>query len=431
MGEFYMGTELGAVELPANQPAPAHTPPEGVILVRTAPDGWTRKYLYHADRMGRKEELLIAEIPPQKDRSIPLAGPSAPPPQARMPDPAPAAIPFTGPRMIPAARSGPLGTPIRTNSPFMGQGTARLAQAPQPPAAPPAGLPQPPGGQAPPEAPPGLPAPLPGCSICPGPMQLADGKTVHLDDPITLSDLCQMLPYFLQCAPAQAPGKAQGPSLAPGAVPVVGGPGQPVPGAGFPSFGPAAGGWGGGGFGGGGGGGTPGFGPVGIVSGQNTPMPLGPGQGPPGPPGPPGAAGAAQIDFIVKTDGNFGVGPGGFIPVPGTLLSFSTAADGPAVFFVQAVIGCDSNNTQLGLRIDGVDQPLNIRVIHTFAGGVADFLMGQAASWPMALLAGAHTVELVIRGASSGALCAGTGLPFAGEVQANPDVPLAITVFHR
>jgi hypothetical protein len=426
MGQHFMGQELSAVELRPGQAPPAKTPPEGVILVRPGADGWTRKYLYHANGLGRSKEILIAEIRPgaaAAGRAIPLSGPA---PQVPAPA-APVPLPFSGQEKIAVRQSlGPLGMPIRSNSPFMGQGTARLAQTAPPPApsgtAAPAPLPQPSGDV-------GLPAPAPGCSVCPGPMQLPDGKVVHLDDPITLSDLCQMLPKLVsQCAAPSGPAPA---SLAPGAVPVVGAPGQPIPGAGFPSFGPAAGGFGGGGFGGGGGSTPPGFGPVGVVSGQPTPLPVGPGQGPPGPPGPPGPAGSAQIDFLIKTDGDFVAGPGAFVPVPGTLLGFTQGSDGPVLFFIQATLGCGTitQNAAIGLRIDGIDVQIYKRIIQTNVGGVGEFLIDQPIAWPATLLAGPHTVELLIRGVPGAEGCG--AFDFPAGVSANPDLPLALTVLHK
>lgn len=257
------------------------------------------------------------------------------------------------------------------------------------------------------------------------PIQLSDGRILMPDDSIPLADLWEVLPVLLENMGALAPAGANG--LAPGQeVPVAGGfrgtpsalpgamarPGA-VRGLGGPAAGAASHGGGGTGFSGVGGGSRGGRGPAGP-------------QGPQGPPGP------GTIVPAVKTDGDFTVSSvSPFVAVPGTKIDFVQESAGAVVFFVQAVFGGNSvageSNGQLGLRIDGVDQPLTANLLHTGAMGVDQFLAGVHASFPRVLAAGSHSVEVVVRGDSS--LGAPTGSPIT--VQANATIPLALTVIHR
>jgi hypothetical protein len=251
---------------------------------------------------------------------------------------------------------------------------------------------------------------------------MTDGHVIEPEDYIKLSDLCELVPFLmeaeLQAKTKQAAAKA---GIAPGQpLSLVGQTqgGMSAVAGGSPFGGPGGGGGGGGGFGGFGGGGGPGpAGPAGI-----------PGTaGPAGPPGP-----GTATDFLVKTDGDFTVGPGGFVPVPGTLLSFNTPTDGAAVFLLQAVLGCDNTqNAVIGLRIDGTDFPLNPRLLHTFVAGVGEFFIPVSANFPMTLTAGSHTVEVILRGIGAGEFCSGAGFGFPATVSANPGTPLALTVLHQ
>lgn len=267
-------------------------------------------------------------------------------------------------------------------------------------------------------------------NVCPSdaPVELSNGDIIQPDDTIRLKDLCEIIPLILetmQASAQNAPGR-----VAPGSqVPVVGRmPGftSPVaPGFGSkpgsispagPGFGQQSqgGGGGGGGFGGGGGG----RGPAGP-------------QGLPGPAGPPGAPGPGALEPpITKVDGDFTVASGSpFVPVPGTAIGFTQQAAGAAVLFLQAVFGGPgAGNTcgQMGLRVDGVDYPLTANLIHTFVGGVGQFLTSAVCTLPITLAAGAHTAEVVVRGDS--ALYAPVGLPVT--VQANPLIPLYFGVIH-
>lgn len=464
MTDFYMGHELGAQELPLGTPPPPITPPDGVIISRVEPDGWTRKYLYKSKReMSGKivdSSLLISEHPPKGPvvrQEVPIEThqtfampPVLPPPVQPRHDPLQPPpigqtvkpIPLMATGRVPG-RSGPF-QPIQTgelsitNRPVLGQANLpmlanapgrnlKLGQAAPPPAAPST---QPPAGS---EA--SAPAQLPP----PGPMQLPDGRVIQLDDPITLEQLWQMLPYILKCAP---PGTAQAPPGPPQAqAPVPGGPipVQPANGAGFPGFGPSTGAFGQGGFqgqggGGGGGGGLPG--PLGPVS-PNIPLPVsggGGGPGPAGPAGPPGPPGAGSgVDFLVKTDGDFTAGPGAFVPVPGTLLSFVQAQTGPVIFLINAVLGCDgAQNDALAIRVDGTTIiPLQAQLFHTFVGGVDPFFEAASANYPMTLATGTHTVEIMLRGIGAGEFCSASGLGIPATIGATPDTPLTLTVIHQ
>lgn len=251
---------------------------------------------------------------------------------------------------------------------------------------------------------------------CPGPVQLPDGRILEPDDYIKLNDLCEIMPYLIRAmAASMAPGQQV---KVAGGITGVQGVGQ---GAGlFGGLGPLGpyGASSAGGFGGGGGG----TGPRGS-------------QGPAGATGPQGPAGPGCIteDPVIKTDGDFAVGPGAFVPVPGTNISFTLSEAGIAkiegiITLGDAAGSQIANNAQIGLRIDGVDYPVNTRLLHTLAGGVGEFLLGQNFVYPISLAAGAHTVELLIRGLNPGEY--GGGLGGAAGVCANATIPLILTVSH-
>lgn len=456
MSDYMSEAELGAQELPQGAPVPKFTPPQGVIMSRVGKDGWTRKYLYRAGIVEGKpwqKQFLVSEIPPtalvplprtyETSQSI-MAGPSLPPPQAaselplavierpstrldlsrreplkmdlqRMDLPKMDLQKMEMPKMG-IARPLPLKVAAPRNQPAMGAG--RLGQAfPIGGGTLPAG--QPVFNQQPASP---LPPPPPE-EVCPvGPMQMPDGRLLNPDDTITLKDLCAMMPTI---AKALTGGQGQGGQRL-GPVPVVGqqqGGMQSIaapnafgqPGAG-PGGGPAGGG-GGMGFGfGGGGGGAPGA------------------QGPGGLPGPAGVQGPAGIgstfDFVRKEDGDFTAGPGAFIPVPGTLLAFSLPADGSVMFQVQATLGCNqTQNGALGLRIDGTDYPITKRLLQTVAG-VTEFYGPSTYLLPLALLAGAHTVEVLLRGLVAGSECSASGLGLSQTISASPEAPLILICQH-
>lgn len=438
---------LGAAELPPNIPPPKNTPPQGVILTRAGKDGWTRKYLYRAglgdDGKPWQKSFLIKEIAPSSMALAPrsvvtrepepyreqtpyqalapayepsLAGPALPPPQAA--SELPIALMDTKRvetlRMEMPANSMMRPLPLKVapqKAPMLGNSKPRLGQAF------PIG-----GGTLPTGTPALLPqvqppaAPEPACPV--GPMTLPDGRVLNPDDPITLADLCAVMPSIAK-ALGVAP-KAGGQSLGP--VPMAGQPNGMQSIAAPTAFGQPGGGpgGGGGGFGfGGGGGGAPGT------------------QGPAGQPGVAGAPGAqgptgigSGFDFVSKTDGDFTAGPGSFIPVPGTLLAFSLPADGSVMFFVQATLGCSqTQNGALGLRIDGVDYPVNKRLLHTVVGG-DEFYAPSSYMFPISLLAGAHTVEVVLRGLAAGSECAASGLGLSQTVSASAEAPLILIAQH-
>ena len=435
-------------ELPLGTPPPLITPPEGVVISRVEADGWTRKYLYQAKRgMGDRileNSLLIAEIPPGSVRAplrpeVPLQlTPVVVRPTQEAVPPAPPPPPVQQGMNVPGM-AGAMRVPGRAvSSPFSGVRGAEANLPPQNPQLAGSNLPvlsnptpprslrlsQGPGSQS--------PSSVPGAACPPpGPMQLPDGRIIQLDDTIKLSDLWQILPYMTQQCVQQA--KAEGPQQAPvgpqSAIPT-----SPI-GAGFPGFGPATGMFGTGPFGGpGGGGALPG--PLGVVSG-NVPQPQPGGSGipgPAGPPGPPGPAGLGTgVDFLVKTDGDFSAGPGAFIPVPGTLLSFTQGQAGPAVFMISGAFGCnfpDAQSDVLGIEVDGTPISLQAVLRHTFVGGVGDFYNPCSALYAMQLAAGQHTVQILLRGFGAGESCQAAGLGNPAIIAANADVPLSLIVQH-
>ena len=265
------------------------------------------------------------------------------------------------------------------------------------------------------------PAPAPASTggKCPGAVEMPDGTTIEPDQYITLAALCELMPFL-----ASTLTDLQAKSLAPGQkVSVVGQ--QPNGQTVVPtsaSFGPA--GQGGpmgravGGMGSfGGGGGSPG--PAGS-------------QGPRGLTGPAGP-GSITEPPVVKVDGDFVAGPGAFVPVPGTAVPFSMSTAGVAEVKVLVTLGTgptqQAENVQLGIRVNGTDYPLTVRLLHTFAANVGEFDIGQCFLFPIQLPAGSYTAELLLRGLLPGEFGGGTGASAA--VNANPSIPLIITVSHN
>lgn len=264
---------------------------------------------------------------------------------------------------------------------------------------------------------------------CPAnaPVELSDGRIVYPEDPVTLADVCEIVPLIIESLMKEA---GQGKLTAGMPVKVVGNQAAFGPTLSVPGFGPKPGSVGGiGGLfgqqggGGGGGGGFPsgggGRGPQGIAGNQGIQGPAGPG---------------SLISSVTKDDGDFSVvsfSP--FVVIPGTLISFTTTAEGTAVFLIQVVFGAGAGagftNGQIGLRITvgGVptDYPLTANLMHTFVGGVGQFVVGAHASIPLLLPPGTYDCEVIVRGdefvGPSG------GLPIV--VQANTERPLYLTVF--
>jgi hypothetical protein len=342
----------------------------------------------------------FVEAPPMADRQRAMLGQSRSLPltvqEARKADSYPLANPIN--QKAPMAGVAPIGGPtgfVQNQVPIRGLGQAA---APAPGAPPPA-----------PVAPPG--------SKCPGAVEMPDGRVIEPDDQIVLKDLCELVPFLIETLT-----NLQTQGLAPGQkVSVVGGQTglNAVPTQG--SFGPAGGyrAGGPGGFVGGGGGG---------------PGPAGP-QGPMGGLGPPGPGSIVEPP-VVKTDGDFTAGPGAFVPVPGTALVFSMATAGVAKFDLLATLGSSSGavsasqSAQIGLRIDGTDYPLTTRLLHTFVGGVGEFLVGQSSTFGLSLPAGSHTVEVLLRGLLPGEY-GGAGLGIPATIAAVPTIPLVLTVSHN
>lgn len=375
MTDFFMGRELPP-ELPPGSHLPDVTPPEGVVFTKVGMDGYIRKYLRHSGlgSDGRRWErnLLVLETPPNT-LTLPgnVMGMVRPVPGARQ-EVAPNSIPISGngPRLGQISQTAPSGPPDYAG-----------------------------------------PAPL----ACPGPIEMPDGHTINPDDPITLKDLCDIVPYLVESLKG-----AMGPASRTGPVPLTGQqPGGPY----ATAISPPSGMFGQGGAGGGGammgfGGGGGGPGPRGLV-------------------GPPGIG--AAPDYLTKVDGDFSAGPGAFVAVPGTQLPFVQASDGAAIFFLQACFGCsglEAQSDQIGLRVtdsngNATDYPLTATLLHTGVAGVGVFFQPAPGMWPVTLVAGSYTVEVILRGLSVGEFCGAAGLGFAATVSANAQVPLALVAFHR
>jgi hypothetical protein len=275
-------------------------------------------------------------------------------------------------------------------------------------------------GQAAPAASPEAPPPSGG--KCPGAVEMPDGRVIEPEDGVSLKDLCELMPFLVETLTnLQSKGLAPGQKLS-----VVGQKGAGV--AAVPtaagSFGPA--GQGGGPFGSTGG--------MSFGGGGGGPGP----SGPQGPVGAPGATGPGSIvePPLIKTDGDFIAGPGAFVGVPSTLVPFTMAAAGVAQFNLLATFGDSSGasaglpqSMQVGLRIDGTDYSLITRLLHTFVGGVGEFLLGQSFNFAMSLGGGPHTVEVLLRGLAPGEF-SGNSLGISASICAVPSVPLVLTVSH-
>lgn len=301
----------------------------------------------------------------------------------------------------PIAQNTPMGGMSQIGTPGYGQNQIPLRQL----------------GQA------AAPAPAPAAATppattgkCPGAVEMPDGRTIEPGDNITLQALCELMPFLVQTlTDLQAKGLAPGQK-----VPVVGQTPDgrmAVPNA--ASFGPAGqgpygrstGGWVGGGGGGPGPAGAPG--PIGLT----------------GPPGP----GSITEPPVVKIDGDFTAGPGAFVPVPGTAVSFKMSAAGVAEVKLVLTLGSGatmhSESAQIGVRINGTDYPLTVRLIQTMVAGVGEFHIGQSFLFPVTLPAGQYKAELLLRGLLPGEFGGGLGTP--ASVNANPSIPLIITVSHN
>lgn len=487
-----MGKVLNQPELPANSPRPPETPQEGIIAVDHDGDGVTRKYLYKAIG-GNVSEMLISESETALPTSAPVSR-SAATPVASNPKVVSSGYQIASEKsslgFVAEAKKRLAATPMGREKkaetiqvqeargpqigktmeiPGLSQNRPALSRnalvpvdtsvmgdkkaVPMTSMAPPLSflensvkvvektemsLGHVPQKQITPGTPLGIyqpaerrlgqttqaaPAPAAqdnGVGKCPGAIEMPDGKVINPEDSITLEMMCELMPFLLDSYSAlQA--KKEGP-ISPGQnVPVVG---QNPQGNGLvPStqsqFGPA------GGVQRGGGGGF-------VGSGGGGPGPAGP-PGPVGPVGPPGP-GVVIEPPIRKTDGNFSASAGAFIPVPGTLFLWTQSVASPAEVKVIVTLGDGSlqtcENAQLGIRVDGQDFPLTVRSIHTAAGGVGEFDIGQPLIFPTdSLAAGPHQAELLLRGLLPGEFGGGTGQE--ASVNASAEIPLVIWVTHR
>ncbi len=126
---------------------------------------------------------------------------------------------------------------------------------------------------------------------------------------------------------------------------------------------------------------------------------------------------------VRKTDGDFSTTSATFVPVPGTSIAFNSSVSGLAVLSVSATELPDGiPNSQIGVRIDGVDYPLESNDIHTFAGGVAVFRIGLGGvTFVNPLSEGVHTAEVTVRRIDE------TG-GFISRVAASPELPLNFVI---
>ena len=129
------------------------------------------------------------------------------------------------------------------------------------------------------------------------------------------------------------------------------------------------------------------------------------------------------VEAVGKADGLFSTASATFVPVPGTVIDFDSAV-GPAVFSVSATEVPDCLAvSQIGVRVDGVDYPLESNDIHTFAGGVAVFRIGLGGVTFVNLSAGAHTAEVILRRVDTA--CG------SARVAASAELPLNFVIEHN
>lgn len=132
---------------------------------------------------------------------------------------------------------------------------------------------------------------------------------------------------------------------------------------------------------------------------------------------------SGTIETLRKTDGAAYTGSGTYVPIPGTSISFTQTATGPAIFWVSCTLAPVAIvNTALGIRIDGVtDLLLHGTLIHTFAGGVAVFEYGTAGmTFVASLPSGPHTAEVIFA----------RNDVFGAGVFASPSNPFNFSILH-
>lgn len=144
----------------------------------------------------------------------------------------------------------------------------------------------------------------------------------------------------------------------------------------------------------------------------------------PPPPPPEPEAQPLAIQTLRKTDGGFATNSPAFVPVPGTVIAFTSSAAGKAVFFVNVTTdGGTEPETVLGVRVDGNDYSLNESEFNTQAPGVGANKVPQTGlTFEASLAAGAHTAEVVILW---------PGGAFDARIFADPVHPLNFVILHR
>lgn len=178
MTDYYMGMELPP-ELPSGSRLPDVTPPEGVVFRKVGMDGWTRKYLRHSGLGGNgrpwERNLLVAEIPPDT-MAIPSNAMGG---------------------MVRGRASAVMTSPIQ-----LVQNGQKLGQVQSSGSAPVQDLP-----------------PAEDCPLLP--VEMPDGRTLNPDDPLTLRDLCEIVPHLIESMKTGPKGQRTGP------VPLTGQQGAP------------------------------------------------------------------------------------------------------------------------------------------------------------------------------------------------------------
>jgi hypothetical protein len=121
-----------------------------------------------------------------------------------------------------------------------------------------------------------------------------------------------------------------------------------------------------------------------------------------------------------EISGSFGFGVGAHVPVPGMLIGFSLSSAKDVV--IETNIAQD-NFSELAVLIDGITLVgLSGMAFHTFAGGVGSFVTMVHGSATIPLGVGAHTAQLMARGATVIPGSVGLGC----TVWATPALPLEL-----
>jgi len=131
-------------------------------------------------------------------------------------------------------------------------------------------------------------------------------------------------------------------------------------------------------------------------------------------------------ETVRKTDGAFSTASTAFVPVPGTEIAFDSG-EGPAELSVSGTElgGPICPAAQVGVRLDGVDYPLEANHAHTFAADVGIFRLGLGGvTFVNPLSAGDHTAVVILRNLPD-VFCT------PATVDATEEFPLNFVIEHR